>query len=119
MEEAARLRDEMHAVTTRIERVLASPGARLGDMAIEVPTACARGASAELVLSLLGLAAERFAGLVESLQVDEWHFVGTFDSGTVSVYELACMPLHSTRRHLARRGRRTENREALSVGRIA
>jgi hypothetical protein len=109
VDEAARLRDEIHAVAKRIGRLLDAPGSRISAVRIEIPTASARGASAQLVSALLGNAAEGLARLAESLEDGDWHVEGFVGTGRVSVYELACVPLHTTHRQLAAHKRRAED----------
>jgi hypothetical protein len=109
IDEAARMRDEIHAVAKRIGRLLDAPGSRISPVRIEIPTASARGATAQLVIALLGNAAEGLGQLVESLGADDWRIEGSVGTGRVSVYELACVPLHTTHRELAAHKRRAED----------
>jgi hypothetical protein len=102
VEPAARLRDELHAVTNRVERVLDEPDTSLASVTIHAPTALATPTSRDVLVSLLHLSANRLADLVESLSTDAWEMRGHVDEGTVTVRELAQVPLHHSHRDLAR-----------------
>ena len=101
VEQAAFLRDEIHAVTNRVARVLAVPGSRLSSVTILVPTALASyEASPGVIAELLRMAVDRLAGLVEPLRSAEWHLSGRVGEGTVTVLQLVHVPLHHGHRDL-------------------
>jgi hypothetical protein len=99
-ERAAFLRDEIHAVTNRIERLLAAPDSRLQPVTINVPTAIEAASSKAVVLDLLGISVERLARIVDSLRPGDWDTTGYVGNGTVTVAELVRLPLHHSYRDL-------------------
>jgi hypothetical protein len=101
VEEAARLRDELHAVANRVTRLLDVPGARLAEMDIGVPTPLAGPSSPQLVLALLTMAAERLADIADHLGEEEWRATGQLGSEIVTIGQLVEVPLHRAHRILS------------------
>ena len=99
---AALLRDELHAVTNRVERLVLEPGSRLAVLELHETTVAGSG-STSVVLRRLRIAAERLADLIEALRVEEWAITGRVRDGSVSVRQLVHLPLHHSHRDLATR----------------
>ncbi|MGQ0618053.1 MAG: hypothetical protein ACT4PW_13865 [Acidimicrobiia bacterium] len=97
---AARLRDVVHAVTNRVDRLLAAPGSHLSSVTIDAPTALVAAASPDLLIELLDMAAERLARLIESLGPDDRDIEGCVDTSTVTIADLVRVPLHHSHRDL-------------------
>jgi hypothetical protein len=97
---AAYLRDEIHAVTNRVARLLVAPQARLQRVRINVPTAIASASSGPVVLHRLRLSVERLARLVESMRTDDWKVNGYVEDRDITVAELVLVPLHHSHRDL-------------------
>ena len=104
VEPAARLRDEIHAVTNRVDRIMAAPGSHLARVIVHTPTALATPTSEDLLIRLLHLSADRLADLIESLPPGAWEIGGRVAGGPVTVRELVQVPLHHSHRDLARSG---------------
>jgi hypothetical protein len=102
-EDAARVRDELHAVANRVGRLLVAPGSTLSPVHIDVPTELARPPSIDLLTELLRIEADRLADLAESIGA-EWGWIGRVGAGPVSVAALAAVPLHTTHQMLTRDG---------------
>ena len=101
--EAARLRDELHVVANRISRVLAVPGAAvLATVRIDSPTAWTRTIGPDQLIALLKMAAERLAELVRSLRPADWHLTGRAGRKSLSIRDLALLPLHRSHARLTR-----------------
>ena len=101
---AARARDELHAVTNRIARILTAPGSTLSPVHVERPTALTQYASIDLIIELLRQEADRLASITASLD-EEWGWVGSVGSQQVTVRQLADVPLHSAHRQSVAPGR--------------
>jgi hypothetical protein len=101
LEEVARLRDEMHAVANRVARLLAAPGSTLAAMDIGRPSALAGPSSADLLVALLAMAAERLADIAEALDDRRWRLVGRLGPEPTTVGQLIALPLHRAHRLLA------------------
>jgi hypothetical protein len=100
---AARTRDELHVVANRIARVLAMPGsATLAEMPLDTPTASARLTNADHLITVLRLAAERLARVVSSLRQEDWSLTGQAGRTSISVRDLALIPLHRSHGRLTR-----------------
>jgi hypothetical protein len=95
--EAARARDELHAVANRIARILVAPGSSLAAVHIETPTALAQPTSIDLVVELLRMEADRLAAITDSID-EQWDWVGYVGSQAVTVRQLADVPLHTAHR---------------------
>lgn len=101
--EAARLRDELHVVANRISRVLADPGsAVLASARIDSPTSWARSTDPGQVLALMRLAADRLAAVLGSLDPPDWQLTGRAGRLSLSILELAVIPLHHSHARLTR-----------------
>lgn len=106
LKDAARLRDELHAVANRVARLLVSPGSTLSPVRIDVPTELARPPSTDLLIELLRIEADRLADLTESIGA-EWGWIGRVGVGPVTVTALAAVPLHTSHRMLTTGVRRS------------
>jgi hypothetical protein len=100
LERAAFLRDEIHAVTNRVARLLVAPRSRLQRVTIRAPTANATSGSQAVVVDLLRFSAERLARIVDSLRLDDWGTTGYVGDGVVTVADLIHVPLHHSHRDL-------------------
>ncbi len=99
--DAARLRDELHVVTNRIERIRAVPGAPIvAPLPTVMPTPRHRITSSEHLVTLLQLAAERLVETLTRLDADEWQLHGRLGSEDVTIEQLAVMPLHRSHARL-------------------
>jgi hypothetical protein len=101
-ERAAFLRDEIHAVTNRVARLLVAPGSRLQRVTIYAPTANATAGSQAVVVDFLRISAERLARIVDSLRLDDWASTGYVGDSSVTVADLIQVPLHHSHRELVR-----------------
>jgi len=102
LERAAFLRDEIHAVTNRVARLLVAPGSRLQRVTIYAPTANATAESQAVVVEFLRISAERLARIVDSLRPDDWDSTGYVGDSAVTVADLIQVPLHHSHRDLVR-----------------
>ena len=102
LERAAFLRDEIHAVTNRVARLLVAPGSRLQRVTIYAPTANATAESQAVVIDFLRISAERLARIVDSLRPDDWDSTGSVGDRAVTVADLIQVPLHHSHRDLVR-----------------
>lgn len=100
IEPAARLRDELHAVANRVERLLAAPGSALSSVTIHVPTALDWAASRNVLVDLLRAAAHRLADVLGTMGPEDWVTSGTVGGGVVTVGQLVLVPLHHSHRDL-------------------
>jgi hypothetical protein len=102
LEAAARVRDELHAVTNRVSRILVSPGSpALAAVVVDAPTSLAGSTNSRQVVVRILLAARRAAELTRALHDTEWDLVGQVGTATVRVEELLTMPLHRSHGRLA------------------
>lgn len=108
IEDAARLRDELHAVANRVARLLVASGSTVAPVRIGVPTEVARPPSIDLLVELIRIEADRLAEISESAGA-EWGWIGRVGIGPVAVTELAAVPLHSSHRMLASEPNRDTN----------
>lgn len=108
IEDAARLRDELHAVANRVARLLVASGSTVSPVRIGTPTELARPPSIDLLVELIRIEANRLAEISESAGA-EWGWIGRVGVGPVAVTELAAVPLHSSHRMLAREPSRDAN----------
>jgi len=99
IEEAARSRDELHAVANRVARILVAPGSTLSPVSVETPTEMARPPAVDLLVELLRMEADRLAAITDPIRA-EWEWVGRVGRGIVTVRQLVEVPLHSTHRLL-------------------
>ncbi len=101
LDAAARVRDELHVIANRIGRVLAAPGAAVvaAVASIEAPAAGPR--SPDHLVVLQRLAARRLADLLASLGAADWELCGRVGARSVTVAELAVVPLHRSHARLA------------------
>ncbi len=89
------LRDELHLVANRIERIRAVPGtAIVAALPSVMPTARHRIASGPHLLTLLQLAVDRLTEITSDLEPSEWLARGQLGSLEVSIEQLAVLPLH-------------------------
>src|SRR5690606_5017484 len=101
VEDAARQRDELHAVANRVARLLVAPGSTVSPVRIDVPTESARPPSTDLLVELLRIEADRLADLAGSIGA-EWGWIGRVGIGPVTASELAAVPLHTSHQLLTR-----------------
>lgn len=106
IEEAARSRDELHAVANRVARVLVAPGSTLSPVRIETPTEMGRPPTVDLLVELLRLEADRLSGITDSIGA-EWGWFGRIGRSNVTVRELAEVPLHTAHRLISGQARQT------------
>ena len=100
---AARVRDELHAVTNRVSRILVSPGSPvLATVVVDAPSSLAGSASPRQVVVRVLMAAQRAADLARTLDDTDWDLVGRLGAATIRVDELLAMPLHRSHRRLAK-----------------
>ena len=107
--DTARLRDELHVVANRITRVLAAPGSAIVPaVRIETPTAWTRPTNADQLITLMRFAADRLAGVLDSLRPEDWNLTGRAGRTSMSVCDLALIPLHRSHRRLTSGGHAVE-----------
>jgi hypothetical protein len=93
-ENAAVVRDVLHATANRAGRLLAEPGVRLSMVHINAPFALARTASAAQLAEVLEESAARLADLADALEPDQWHLAGCMGDATVTIADLIAGSLH-------------------------
>ena len=99
--DVARLRDELHAVTNRITRILDVPAAiTIADVEIDAPTALVASTPPEHLVALLRLAAERASTVVGRFAPADWHRRARLGDKIVDVEALAILPLHRSHARL-------------------
>src|SRR5688572_32966875 len=96
--DAACLRDEIHGVTNRIDQLLVSPDSILGPVRMNPRDALTRLVDPRLLVALLEVATTRLAALTDRVHGDQWQQRGRVRAGSVSIAELATLPLHRTHR---------------------
>jgi hypothetical protein len=96
VEDGACLRDEIHAITNRIDQLLASPDSILAPVRMNPPNALARLVHPQLLVALLETATTRLAALTDTVHGEQWQRRGRGPTGAVSIAELATLPLHRT-----------------------
>jgi hypothetical protein len=96
--EAACLRDEIHAVTNRIDQLLISPYSIFAPVRTSPRNALARLVNPRVLVALLELATTRLAALTDTVHGEQWQRRGKVRGGNVSIAELAALPLHRTYR---------------------
>lgn len=107
IEEAARSRDELHAVANRVARILVAPGSTLSPVSIATPTEMRRPPTIDLLVELLRMEADRLSGITGSIGA-EWGWFGRIGRRNVTVRELTVVPLHTAHRLLiSGQGRQT------------
>jgi hypothetical protein len=106
--QAARVRDELHAVANRVARLLDTPGAELPPVRVQPAGARSRSVPGELRGALLHVEAERLAEVVEGLSPEEWRVSGRIGGSPVTIAELVAAPLHSSHRFRALARPRTQ-----------
>lgn len=99
-ERVAYNRDEIHAVSNRVERLLAQPGATLSPIQISRPTAASGSFGPEVLVMLLERAVRRLAVLTARLRGEQWDIRGRIDRSEVSISELVAVPFHRAHREL-------------------
>jgi hypothetical protein len=103
LDAAAQVRDDLHVVANRVERLLTAPGAMvLPDVVIDAPTARSRAVSGPHLRTLLDLAAFRLATLVRSLEPADWLLRGRMGTRRVGAGDLVAAALHRSHARLAK-----------------
>jgi hypothetical protein len=100
------LRDQIHAVTNRVQRLVAQPGAGVLPVMVRFPSAGSSDVISPVqVLHVLQAAVDRLVNVLDSLDADGWDIRGVWaDTGqTFIVYDLPLLPLHFSHRHIAPR----------------
>lgn len=99
LQHAGHVRDVLHALALRLQRVLREDEPTIGDTP-GTPPASVAGDNLETTLATLQANAEQLARAVERVEGKEWNRVGRRDGERVSALDLAREAVHEGAHHL-------------------
>lgn len=99
LQHAGHVRDVLHAIDMRLQRVLREDGPRIGDTPATPPAAVA-GDNIDTTLATLQANAEQLARTVESVAGREWTRAGQRDGAEITALDLAREAVHEGAHHL-------------------